>query len=141
MKVNFGAGLAGLTSRLILACVFPEGENVVVATLCHKSGSGHVQHLNIMLLTSARYSHPSFFGKVQGSTGDVSAMTMAAAGSRRLCCRFLKRRMEIEQTLSLPFPSVQLMFLTARSSSCQPVFRQLPNDNEEWYTLYEAESI
>lgn len=122
MKVNFGAGQAGLTFQVILAGMFPGSENVVAATLCHNSGSGHVQHLNIMLPTSVMESHPSFFRIVSGSTDDVSAITMTVVGSRHLYYEFLKR-IEIEQTLSSPSSSVQFMFLPVRSSRCQPVYQ------------------
>ncbi len=104
-----------MTFQVILAGMFPGSENVVAATLCHNSGSGHVQHLNIMLPTSVMESHPSFFRIVSGSTDDVSAITMTVVGSRHLYYEFLKR-IEIEQTLSSPFPSVQFMFLPVRSS-------------------------
>ena len=123
VKVNFGAGQAGLTFQIILAGMFPGSENVVAATLCHNSGSGRVQHPNIMLPTSVRESHPSLFRIFRWNKDDVSAITMTVVANRHLYYEFLKRGIEIEQTLSSPSSSVQFMFLPVRSSRCQPVYQ------------------
>ncbi len=65
-----------------LTHVFSRSENVVAATLGHNSGGGFIPHLNIVLLTSIRGNHPSFFRMVPGSINDVSTirMTMKEAG-------------------------------------------------------------
>ena len=65
-----------------LTHVFSRSENVIAATLGHNSGGGFIPQLNIVLLTSVRGNHPSFFRIVPGSIGDVSTikMTMREAG-------------------------------------------------------------
>jgi len=61
--------------------VFSRSDDVVAATLGHNSGGGFIPQLNIVLLTSVRGNHPSFFRIVPGSIRDVSTikMTMSEA--------------------------------------------------------------
>ncbi len=103
--------------------VFSWSENVVAATLGHNSGGGFIPQLNIVLLTSVRGNHPSFFRIVPGSMGDVSTITATVWGGRHFHYELLKRRIEIEQTLSSPFPSVQSLFSPAPLPLCQAVVK------------------
>ena len=103
--------------------VFSWSENVVAATLGHNSGGGFIPQLNIVLLTSVRGNHPSFFRIVPGSMGDVSTITTTVWGGRHFHYELLKRRIEIEQTLSSPFPSVQSLFSPAPLPLCQAVVK------------------
>ena len=59
-----------------LTHVFSRSDNVEAATLGHNSGGGFIPQLNIVLLTSVRGNHPSFFRIVPGSIGDISGIEL-----------------------------------------------------------------